>query len=287
MQYEVTHMNNQIESICKTVNYIENNLNKKLNLEKIAHNLNYSKYHLHRLFKQAVGITIHDYVQRRQLSEAAKLLVFSHHSILDIALLSGYESQQAFSTIFKQFYKKTPLQYRENKEFYPLQLKYTLHPRNTQTNVNWEDQIRLANLYDIDAWMNLVDLVIDGFPNLQYDKYLKNLNHAIINNQALILIEKDIAIGAMIFNYEHNNIDFFGVHPQYRHQNTEQAFLNVIIQHIANDITITTFRKNDKADLGQRQTLKQLGFVEAELLYEFGYPTQRFILSKKEGYNCE
>lgn len=85
--------------------------------------------------------------------------------------------------------------------------------------------------------MDLVNLVIDGFPNLQYEEYLQNI---------------------------------------------ELAFLNIIIQHIANDITITTFRKNDKADLGQRQTLKQLGFVEAELLYEFVYPTQRFVLTKKE-----
>lgn len=130
--------------------------------------------------------------------------------------------------------------------------------------------------------MDLVNRIIDGFPNLQYEEYLQNLNQANINHQALILIEKDIAIGAMIFNSNHNSIDFFGVHLQYRNQNIELAFLNIIIQHIANDITITTFRKNDKADLGQRQTLKQLGFVEAELLYEFVYPTQRFVLTKKE-----
>ena len=34
-----------------------------------------------------------------------------------------YESQQAFTNIFKQMYKKTPNEYRMNEEFYPLQLR--------------------------------------------------------------------------------------------------------------------------------------------------------------------
>jgi len=43
----------------------------------------------------------HAYLQRRRLTEAAKLLVFSNTSILEIALISGYESQQAFTERFK------------------------------------------------------------------------------------------------------------------------------------------------------------------------------------------
>ena len=48
-----------------------------------------------------IGLTIHDYAKRRQLTEAAKLLVFSAKPIIGIALMSGYESQQAFTDIFK------------------------------------------------------------------------------------------------------------------------------------------------------------------------------------------
>ena len=46
------------------------------------------------------------------------------------------------------------------------------------------------------------------------------------------------------------------------------------------NLTITTYREGDKADTGQRQEIKKLGFAEAELLVEFGYPTQRFVLQK-------
>ncbi len=76
------------------------------------------------MFSKTLGMTLHDYQRRRQLTEAAKLLVFSQKPILDIALLSGYESRQAFNSIFKSMYKLPPNKYREEERFYPLQLKY-------------------------------------------------------------------------------------------------------------------------------------------------------------------
>ena len=95
MQGQTVHI------VSKAICYIEANLDNKLDLEAVAASLHYSKYHLHRIFTKTVGLTIHDYIQRRQLTEAAKLLVFSQKPIIEIALLSGYESQQAFTTIFR------------------------------------------------------------------------------------------------------------------------------------------------------------------------------------------
>ena len=48
------------------------------------------------------------------------------------------------------------------------------------------------------------------------------------------------------------------------------------------EISTTTFREQDKADTGHRDMLLQLGFAEKELLTEFGYPTQRFVLPPKK-----
>ena len=114
----------KIEQIISVIDYIESHLSEKLDLEIISGAMHYSKYHLHRMFTAAVGLTLHDYIQRRRLTEAAKLLVFSEQPILDIALKSGYESQQAFSNIFTAMYKTSPGKYRDNEKFYPLQLKF-------------------------------------------------------------------------------------------------------------------------------------------------------------------
>ena len=123
---EVQMQGQAVDIVSLAIRYIEDNLDSKLDLETVATALHYSKYHLHRIFTKIVGLTIHEYVQRRQLTEAAKLLVFSKRPIIEIALISGYESQQAFTSIFKAMYKMTPTDFRMAEEFYPLQLEIHL-----------------------------------------------------------------------------------------------------------------------------------------------------------------
>lgn len=64
-----------IYSIERTIAYIEEHLDGKLDLDRVADAMHYSKYHLHRTFTDEVGMTIHDYIFRRQLTEAAKLFL--------------------------------------------------------------------------------------------------------------------------------------------------------------------------------------------------------------------
>ena len=69
--------NNVVAKVSAAIEFIEEHLMEKLDLDRISNAVHYSKYYLHRVFVRTVGLTIHDYVQRRQLTEAAKLLVFS------------------------------------------------------------------------------------------------------------------------------------------------------------------------------------------------------------------
>ena len=133
-------MPENIKNVMAAIDYIESHLHEKLDLETVAGAVHYSKYHLHRMFTGTVGLTIHDYVQRRQLTEAAKLLVLSDRPILEIALSAGYKNRQSFTDLFKAMYKKSPNKYREEKEFYPLQLRYVLHenPVNLEEK-EWQD----------------------------------------------------------------------------------------------------------------------------------------------------
>lgn len=278
---------NRIEKVSMAIDYMEANLTKKIDLDMIAEAVHYSKYHLHRVFSKTVGITIHDYLQRRQLTEAAKLLVFSNKSILDIALLSGYESQQAFTSIFTAMYKQSPNKYRENEKFYPLQLKCefegSFNMLDSNEDMEWE--IAFATEEDIPCWMNLVRLVVDGFPHLREDEYIQVLKQRIATHQALILKDGEVAIGIMLFSYKNGSIDFMGTHPLYRNKGIPQAFLDKVMGKLlkGKDISITTYREGDKADTGQRKEIMDLGFAEAELLVEFGYPTQRFVLPRENG----
>jgi AraC-like DNA-binding protein len=277
-----------LETVIAAIQYIETHLSdEKIDLDIVADAVHYSKYHLHRIFTDTVGLTMHDYKQRRQLTEAAKLLVFSDKPIMDIALLAGYESQQAFSKVFKAMYKRSPLQFRRNEVFYPLQLEYNLEDQresleNAQKNPARE--IRFAKEEDIPSWMSLIRLAIDGFPCLEEEEHLKVLRSYIANKGALLMTEGGITIGSMLISNETGSIDFLAIHPVYRKRGISRDFLNAALTELLKDkeISITTYREGDRADTGYRKALKDLGFAEAELLTEFGYPTQRMVLPRED-----
>lgn len=291
-----------VRIVSQAVRYIEENLQEKLDLNMVADALHYSKYYLHRIFTKTTGLTLHDYAKRRQLTEAARLLVFSQKPILEIALRSGYESQQAFTDIFKAMYKISPAEFRKTKNFYPLQL--AIHLREEFANADFtKDSIRFATAADVDAWMELVSSVIDGYPCLDQDDYITNLHRYIADQKALILRDEAIsaqldqneaggwrlaeerehcgmAAGAMGFSPGTGNIDFLAVHPQYRHRGIAKLFLAKLADELpaGKEITLTTYRAGDKADTGYREAYCRLGFAERELLVEYGYPVQRFVL---------
>lgn len=270
-------------SIEMVIDYIERHLNGKIDLETVARAANYSKYHLHRMFTETVGLTIHDYVQRRQLTEAAKLLVFSDKPIIEIAFICGYESQQSFTTAFTAMYKTSPAYYRDKQVFYPLLLRFVIHNRKLNLTLTKSD-IQLATMEDIPSWMKLLRLVVDGYPVLDETDYLYKLKIFIKNKQALVLKDGELLIGAMAFSTPPCSIEFMGVHPQYRKRGIQKLFIDALLEdyYPEQDICITTYRNGDKADTGYRKELQKLGFAEQELLVEFGYPTQRFVLSAKK-----
>lgn len=275
----------KLERIQAVIQYMEDHLTQKLDLDAIAGAVYYSKHYLHRMFSETVGMTIHDYLQRRRLTEAAKLLVFSDMPILDVALLAGYESQQAFTSVFSTMYKQTPHQFRISEKFYPLQLQYQFkgrYPMLTNKQApQW--QVDFASLADIPRWMELVRLVIDGFPHLDEEPYIQTLKERILTRQALILRDGGAAIGILLFSYQTGSIDFMGTHPLYRQKGVPKALLEKVMEELVMEkqISITTYRQGDRADTGHRKEIIGLGFAEGELLVEFGYPTQRFVLPKE------
>ena len=271
-----------VRIVSRAIQYIEANLSDKLELDIVAAALHYSKFHLHRIFTKVVGLTIHDYAKRRQLTEAAKLLIFSKKPIIEIALISGYESQQAFTDIFKAMYKTTPAEFRVAEEFYPLQLE--IHLKEEPIIIDFaKDDIKFAAHTDMDDWMELVALTIDGYPCLNKDEYIQNLRRYIDDKKALILRDEDMVIGAMGFSPDTGSIDFLAIHPQYRHLGITKLFLDKLMDELlyGKEISLTTYRAGDKADTGYREEYYRLGFAEKELLVEYGYPTQRFVLLPK------
>lgn len=108
------------------IEYIENHLEDDLSLDKISHELNYSKFYLSRIFSATANCTIYKYIQIKRLTLAAQKLVETEKPLIDIAYEAHYSSQQAFTLAFRRLYLCTPQTYRRNRIFYPAQTKISL-----------------------------------------------------------------------------------------------------------------------------------------------------------------
>ncbi len=125
-------MDNNTQMVCFLIDYIEKHITDEISLDEMAKAAGYSKYHLHRMFTGIVGLPLHQYIKRRQLTEAAKSLIFTDEAIIQIAMDAGYESQQSFMLAFKSMYKLTPHKFRIKHQFRPIQLKFEVSGNLTQ-----------------------------------------------------------------------------------------------------------------------------------------------------------
>ncbi len=119
-------MKGQKEVVKKVIDYIEENLEKEINLDNISKNIGYSKFYLNRIFTEYTGITIYKYLQNRRLTVAAEKLVKTDKTILQIAYEAGYDTQQSFSFAFKQVYLYPPKIYRDIGIFMPKQNRISM-----------------------------------------------------------------------------------------------------------------------------------------------------------------
>ncbi|MGQ6309061.1 helix-turn-helix domain-containing protein [Serratia sp. IR-2025] len=101
--------------LVQVLEYMEKNIIEGLSVEKVSIVSGYSKWHLQRLFKHYFGITLGTYIRNRKLSRSAVLLKQHQGNILDVALASGFASQQCYTRAFKRFFGETPSSFRNSR----------------------------------------------------------------------------------------------------------------------------------------------------------------------------
>ena len=109
---------NKTVYIRKACNYINNNYDKDLSVEKIAEHLSLNKNYFIRIFKEELGTTPNQYILESRLFYAVNLLVQSQQSIKDIGELCGFNTPSYFIKCFKQRFGKSPLIYRNEYSLY-------------------------------------------------------------------------------------------------------------------------------------------------------------------------
>lgn len=100
----------QIQKVLKT---IETNLEKPLERKTLIEMTYLSSASFYPIFKNLIGTSIKDYIQRRRLSASCRDLIDSNQGILSIALQYQYESYESYSRAFKRLTGLSPQHYRK------------------------------------------------------------------------------------------------------------------------------------------------------------------------------
>ena len=90
------------------LDWIDNNLDSRLDIETVSRRAGYSKWHLQRLFKEHTGSPLAEYIRAQKLQKSVERLAHSDELILNVAIALGFDSQQSFNRSFKRQYGQAP-----------------------------------------------------------------------------------------------------------------------------------------------------------------------------------
>jgi len=93
--------------------YIYTHIETNIDMEELSGDLNISKFHMHRIFKDIFGKNIYESIKSIRLQKASNLLLTNKYSTInDIAGICGYSSQSSFLRVFKERFGMTPKEWK-------------------------------------------------------------------------------------------------------------------------------------------------------------------------------
>ena len=106
----------QLDAVIKTRNYINNNLNKEVNLVLLSNIGFASKFHLLRLFKKYYGQTPKQYLTEKRI-EKSKEHLKNGLTVTETCFSVGFECPSSFSTLFKSKLGLSPAEFQKRAIF--------------------------------------------------------------------------------------------------------------------------------------------------------------------------
>lgn len=137
-----------IEQLQWGVDHIEAHLDEDLAIADVARAAGLSRWHFQRIFSAITGETLMSYVRSRRMALACERLASTETRVIDIAVLAGFGSHEAFTRAFKKIVGVTPTDYRRANQPLPFVSKVQFDSNylsHITTNVSLEPQIERRN----------------------------------------------------------------------------------------------------------------------------------------------
>ena len=93
--------------------FIDNNFQKDIDVNEIAEEANFSKFHFIRLFNKAYGYTPKQYLITKRI-DFAKNLLRKNKSVTEVCYECGFSSIGSFSSLFKVRIGQSPSEFKIN-----------------------------------------------------------------------------------------------------------------------------------------------------------------------------
>jgi AraC-like DNA-binding protein len=95
--------------------FIDSNFNDTIDLDNIANEAYFSKFHFIRLFKSIYGKTPHQYLTSVRIDHA-RLLLEKDLSVTETCFEVGFESLTSFTALFRRYAKSSPSEYQQRSK---------------------------------------------------------------------------------------------------------------------------------------------------------------------------
>ncbi|WP_169082358.1 helix-turn-helix domain-containing protein [Paenibacillus sp. PL91] len=102
------------DSLRPVVAYVEKHLSEKIEMAEVSRLAGMSYVYFSKYFKKKMGLSFTEFVNRKRISKAKRMLVTDNKSITSIAAAVGMENMAHFYELFKRFNECTPKQFKEN-----------------------------------------------------------------------------------------------------------------------------------------------------------------------------
>ena len=109
---EEPDIESSLSYVRNVISYIQLKYSEPIKIEKIAYALGLNRSYLTRLFKDATGYSLQEYLLTYRMKMAVKLLAGGSASVAQVASNVGYTDTFTFSKAFKRYYGKSPSEYK-------------------------------------------------------------------------------------------------------------------------------------------------------------------------------
>jgi len=100
-------------AISRAKQFINAHLDERISLDDVAAHVCVSPFYFCKIFKQATGMTLTEYVNRRRVEWAKRKLLNPHARVTEVAFDVGYQSLSQFNRSFLKYAGESPTKFRE------------------------------------------------------------------------------------------------------------------------------------------------------------------------------